>query len=141
MVHAPVTTSVTVDPPTVQTSLVSDENVTARPEEAVADVVIGDCKIVTFAGVPYVIVCAAFDTVKLCWTGTAAVYVPFPAWSAWIVHVPVVTSVTAEPVTVHTAVVSDENETERPELAVADVAIGDCTSVAFGSAANVIVCV
>ena len=63
-----------------------------------------------------------------------------PAWSAWIVHVPVVSNVTEVPATVHTAVVSDENDTGSPDDADALTVIGDCASVALASGPNVIDC-
>ena len=48
----------------VHTDGVVVENVTARPEDAVALTVNGDCVVVLSASVPNVIVWFAFDTVK-----------------------------------------------------------------------------
>ena len=53
---------------------------------------------------------------------------------------PVVSSVTVVPETVHTDVVDDENETGNPDDAVAATVRGDCASVTSGSGANEIVC-
>ena len=53
-------------PPDVHTAGVVDENVTARPDDAVAVTVTGDCANVRADSAANVIVCAAFDTVKLC---------------------------------------------------------------------------
>ena len=53
-------------------------------------------------------------------TCDAAAKLPLPAWSAWMVQVPVVTKVSAPPlVMVHTPVVPDVKVGVRPEVAVA----------------------
>ncbi len=67
-VHVPVVTRVTLVPLTVHTLVVSDENVTVRPEDAVAETVTGDCTSVVLPIAGKVIVCAAFVTLKLCCT-------------------------------------------------------------------------
>ena len=58
-------------PPAVHTNGVVVENVTARPDVAVAATVTGGPR-GTFASGPNVIVWSAFVTVKLCRTGGAA---------------------------------------------------------------------
>ena len=75
-----------------------------------------------------------------CDTGAAAAYVPFPDWSAWIVHVPAVSNVTDVPDTEHTDDVNDENDTASPDEAVAPTVTGDCSNVTFANAPNEIVC-
>ena len=74
-VHVPALTSEIVAPfvpPVVHTEGVVDVNDTVSPDEAVADTVTGDCTMVLFASVPNEIVCAFFDTTKLCGTAGAA---------------------------------------------------------------------
>ena len=69
--HVPGVNNVTELPDTVQTGVVVDENDTGRPDDAVALTDTGDCDNVALAGAVNVIVCAFFDTVKLCCTGAA----------------------------------------------------------------------
>ena len=67
---------------------------------------------------------------------------PFPAWSAFTVHVPAPTSVIVRPLVpldVHTDGVVVENVTARPEDAVALTVNGDCVVVLVASVPNVIV--
>ena len=78
-------------------------------------------------------------TWKLCCTDGAAEYVALPAWSPWIVHVPSVTNVTDVPLTVHTGVVNDENDTAKPEDAEADTETGEAVMGWLLSAPNVMV--
>src|SRR5262245_3933915 len=121
-------------PPVVHTEVVCDEHVTARPDDAVAVAVTGDCTNVTFASVLNVMVCDAFETVKDCCTGGAGLKLALPAWSAWIVHVPAVTRVMVAPVVppvVHTEVVCDEDVTARPDEAGAVGVTVDWTTVRF----------
>ena len=63
-------------------------NVTARVELAVALITMGAVPNMTFASAPKEIVCAAWITVKLCTTLTAAAKLEFPAWLAVIEQVP-----------------------------------------------------
>ena len=63
-----------------------------------------------------------------------------PAWVAWTVQVPVATSVTVVPETVHTGVVCELKLTARPELAVALTVNGTLpASVRFAIAPKVMV--
>src|SRR5437870_1510679 len=121
-------------PPLVHTAPVRDENVTASPDVAEAETPTGDCTMVAFATAPNVMLWLAFETVKLCCTGGAALNAAFPACAAWIVHVPGATSVMDAPLVppaVQTALVSDVNVTARPDDAVAETVTGDCNNVAF----------
>jgi len=72
MVQVPTVTSVTLAPETVQTLVVVEAKLTARPEEAVALTVNGVALKERFESVPKLIVWLAFDTVKLRLTGVAA---------------------------------------------------------------------
>jgi hypothetical protein len=78
-VQVPVATNVTDEPATVHTAGVVEENVTARPDDADALTVTGDCNNDVFANAPNVIVCAAWLTVKPCCTDGAGLYVALPA--------------------------------------------------------------
>ena len=67
--HVPAAIKLIVDPLVpleVHTGAVNDENDTAKPDDAVADTVTGDCNNVTFANAPNVMVWFAFDTVNDC---------------------------------------------------------------------------
>jgi hypothetical protein len=130
---------VTDVPATVHTDDVVDENVTASPDDAVALIVTGDWVMAVFEIAGNVIVWFALAIVNVCCTDGAALYVALPAWSAWIVHVPVVSSVTDVPLALHTDGVVDENVTASPDVAVAETVTGDWVMVAFGIAGNVIV--
>ena len=68
----PPATIVTVLPASVQTGVVVEAKLTAKPELAVAVTVSGDTPYVTLLSVPKVMVCDAELTVKLCVTGVAA---------------------------------------------------------------------
>src|SRR5258706_8578933 len=57
-----------------------------------------------------------------------------------MVQVPAASSDTEPPATEHTDGVSDENDTGRPDDADALTATGDCASVTFANAPNVIDC-
>jgi len=71
--QVPTVTSVTLAPETVQTLVVVEAKLTARPEEAVALTVNGGELLSDwFASVPKLIVWLAFVTVKLRLTGVAA---------------------------------------------------------------------
>jgi hypothetical protein len=70
--HEPPATIVTVLPETVQTDVVVEAKLTARPELAVAVTVNGAVPELTSLGAPNVIVCVAALTVKLCVTDVAA---------------------------------------------------------------------
>jgi len=108
----------------VQTAVVAEANVTAKPDEAVALTVNGAAPYVWLTSAPNVMVCAAFATAKLSLTLGAAAYVALPACEAWIVHVPAATMVTVVLLTVQTPVVSEEELTGRPDDAVALMANG-----------------
>jgi hypothetical protein len=123
----------------VHTLVVTVENVTARPEVAVAETVNGASPKLRLASAPKAMVWLALATVKLCVTWGAAPYVALPDWSAAIVHVPAATIVTVFPETVQTAVVSELKVTVSPELAVADTVNGGSPKFFPGSAPNVIV--
>jgi hypothetical protein len=79
-------------------------------------------------------------TVKLCATGGAGAYVPFPAWLASMVHVPAETRVTAVPETVQTPVVAEVKVTASPEVAVATSAGTAVPMVCVPGLAKVMVC-
>jgi hypothetical protein len=70
--QAPSAAIVTVLPATVQTAVVLEAKLTAKPELAVAVTVNGDTPYVTLLSAPKVIVCDAEFTVKLRDTGAAA---------------------------------------------------------------------
>jgi hypothetical protein len=71
-VQVPTATKVTVDPDVVQTAVVWELKVTARPEVAVAATANGAAANATFDSMPNVIVWEAFVTLKLSLTGVAA---------------------------------------------------------------------
>jgi len=126
----------------VHTDGVVVENVTARPEDAVAVTVNGDCAVVVLASVPNVMVWFAFDAVNDRLTLVAEPYTALPAWLALTVQVPAVISVMVcplVPLDVHTDGVVVENVTARPEDAVALTVTGDCVAVLPASVPNVIV--
>jgi hypothetical protein len=81
IVHVPAVIKVAVVPVTVQTLVVCEANVTARPELAVAVKVKG-VPTVCMAGVLNVIVCGSAFTAKLWGTGVAAAQVALPPWEA-----------------------------------------------------------
>ena len=72
MEQVPAETRVTGVPLTVQTGVVVEAKLTARPELAVAVSVTGPLPKAMAAGCPNVRVCAACVTLKLCVTGVAA---------------------------------------------------------------------
>jgi hypothetical protein len=76
---------------------------------------------------------------KLRSTSGAAAYVAFPDCAPRIVQVPIATSVTVSPLTVHTETVCDENVTGNPDDAVALTVKGLSLSARSLSAPNVIV--
>ncbi len=123
----------------MQTPVVVELNVTARPDEAVALTVKSAAVTGLFDRAPKVIVWLALPTVKLCDTDGAALYVALPAWSALIVQVPVDTRWTVEPLTVQTPVVVELKVTVRPELAVALTAKSAAPYVLFERAPKVMV--
>jgi hypothetical protein len=148
-VHVPpVRVTVTVAPDTEQTDGVVVLNVTGKLELAVAEIAIGAELILAFDSAAKLMVCengcAGGVTANDCATSGAAEYagiVPdLPPWSAKIVHVPVSTSVTVVPDTVHTDGVGVLNVTVKPEATVADTANGAVPKTWFGNAAKLIVC-
>jgi hypothetical protein len=73
-------------------------------------------------------------------TFVAALYSLFPAWLAVMVHVPALSNVTMLPLTVHTVVVVDANDTGSPDDAVAvNVNVDWVKATVRGSAAKVMV--
>ena len=74
----PVAKVVTAAPATVQTSGEVDESETTNPDEVVAVALTGT-EIVASGSAGNVIVCAAFETAKLCWTEGAAAKIALPA--------------------------------------------------------------
>ena len=98
IVHVPVATRVTVVPDTVHFPVVLLVKVTVRPEVAVAlmpNVGVPDFECVP--GFAKAMVCVTLLTVKLWFTDVAALYVVFPAWSAFTVHLPAASSVMVAP--------------------------------------------
>ncbi len=132
--QVPVARNVAVVPLTVQTLCVFEANETVNPELAVAESVSG-VPTVWVPGLLKVIVCAvnpAAFTVKLCDTMFAAAHVVLPACVAWMVQVPADRNVAVEPLTVQTLVVVEANDTDNPELAVAESISGVPTLCAPG---------
>jgi hypothetical protein len=124
MVQVPAATKLVMktvagEPFTVQTPVVSEAKLTARPELAEAESV-SSAPAVWVPGVLNVIVCGSGFTVKLCDTGVAAAQELLPDCEAWIMQVPAVANVAVVPLTVHTVVVCVAKLTAKPELAVAD---------------------
>ena len=64
MVHVPVLITVTVVPDTVHTLVVVDANDTVRPDDAVAETVMGETPNTRSASAPNVMVCEAWFTVS-----------------------------------------------------------------------------
>jgi hypothetical protein len=118
-VQVPAETSVSVAPLTVQTDCGDDTKPTARPELALAVRVTVPEPITWLPGEVNVTVCGAAAKVMLLDTEGAAAYVPLPAWLAVTLHVPVDTSVSVLPLTVHTDGVVEAKPTAKPEVAVA----------------------
>ena len=79
--HIPGERNVAVVPTTVQMPVVSEANVTVKPELAVADSVRG-VPTVCVIGLLNVIVCGSGSTVKLDETGAAEAQAPLPACEA-----------------------------------------------------------
>ncbi len=75
-------------------------------------------------------------TVKLWSTCGAAFQFALPAWSAAMVQVPVVRSVTLVPATVHTSSVVELKLTARPEEAVAPTVTGESARVLWRQGAE-----
>jgi precorrin-4 methylase len=130
--------SIAAMPETVQTAELVEAKVTGNPELAVAESVKG-VPTVCAPGLAKLIVCASTLTVKLCETGTAAAYVVLPGCVAWRVQVPSDRNVVALLETVQTLGVVEAKLTSKPELAVADSAIGIPTVCPPGLA-KLIVC-
>ncbi|MGH9564095.1 MAG: hypothetical protein ACRD3S_21795, partial [Terracidiphilus sp.] len=106
-----------VVPLTVQTLVVCEAKLTAKPESAVATSVNG-VPTVCAPGLLKAIVCAckaAAFTMKLCEMGVAAAYVELPGCVAWIVQGPAARNVAVVPLTVQTLVVCDAKLTVSPE--------------------------
>ncbi len=130
-------------PLAVHTAGVVVVKVTARPDDAVAPTVTGDCETVRAPSGPKAIDCAARVTVKLRVTGAAAFTVSLPGWSASTVHTPAVTSaivVPFVPPAVHTVGVVVVKMTARSAEEVAATVTGDCNTDLSASAPNVIAC-
>jgi hypothetical protein len=84
-------------------------------------------------------VCDEEVTINRWLTEVAAAKFESPAWEAWMVQVPVATSVTVAPETVQTDVVVELKETGRPEEAVAVTVNGSEATLMLERAAKVIV--
>ena len=78
-------------------------------------------------------------TLKLRVTFGAAAKLTLPVCEAWMVQVPALSSVTVDPLTVHTDVVSEAKLTDRPEDAVALTLNGAVPSALLPSAAKVMI--
>src|SRR5688500_1328119 len=102
MVHVPAAMSVMVLPETVHVASVSEENVTARPEVAVAETPNGGSVTTLDGSGAKRIDWPAFATVKLRVTVGAAWWAVSPAWLAAIVQVPAAVSETVLPDTEQT---------------------------------------
>jgi hypothetical protein len=126
------------EPLTVQTPVVCEAKLTARPELAEAQSV-SSAPAVWVPGVLNVIVWGSGFTVKLWDTGVAAAQEPLPACKAWIMQVPAVANVAVVPLTVHTLVVCEAKLTARPELAVAN-SVSAVPTVCVPGELNVIDC-
>ena len=119
MVQLPADTSVSVVPDTVHTPSVDDAKLTVRPELAVATSADGATPKVWLPGEVKLMVCdasGAVPTVMVTVTFAPAATLALPAWLATIVQVPADTSVSAVPLTVHTAVVLEATVTVSPAL-------------------------
>jgi hypothetical protein len=131
-VQVPVLIGVTIVPDTVHTVVVVEAKFTARPELAVALTVNAPAlTALGEAGWVKLMVWLAFDTVKLRLTGVAAAQFVLPAWVAWRLQVPAVSSVTELPDTVHTVGVVEARFTAKLELAVALTVNGTVVKVRF----------
>jgi hypothetical protein len=124
IVHVPVDTSVTLEPLTVHTLVVALASETAKPLVADADSATGPWSTRVSAGWEKLIDCALGTTgAAVTWNdreaGVAGAQIALPACVATIVHVPVETSVTLEPLTMQTPEVVLANDTGSPLTAVA----------------------
>src|SRR3954468_16557107 len=137
MVQVPTLMSLTVVPLTVHTEDVVVLKLTGNPDDETALTVTGDWASRLLASAANVIVCVAFDTVKLRLTLGAVAYVAFPPWEATTVQVPALTSETVVALTVHTDEVVVVKVTGNPDDDVALTVTGDWTMVLLASAANV----
>jgi hypothetical protein len=148
IVQVPVATSVTAEPETVQTDVVELEKSTGSPLVAVAVSATEPWSRETPAGAVKAIDCAPGDGGAagnaVTWndrgTGVAATYDASPACVAVIEHVPVVTRVTVEPLTVQTPVVVLANDTASPLDAVADKETGPWSTRVSAGCAKAIDC-
>ena len=131
-----------VAPLVVQTLVVVDVKVTAKPDEALADTVNGVCTIVRFPIALNVIDWLTRLTVKLRSTDGAGLNVALPAWSAFTVQMPAATSVIVAPAVppeVQMVGVVVVKVTWSPEDAVALTVRGDWMSVLLPGLVNVMV--
>jgi hypothetical protein len=138
-VHVPVAFSVTVVPETLQTLVVCELKLTARPEVAVALTVKVPEPRVWFASAPKAMVWVPRVTWKVRLTGVAAAQSTLPACAAWIVQEPTATSVTVAPDTVHVAGVVELKVTASPDDAVALTVNGAVPNAWFESVPKVMV--
>src|SRR6188508_1569629 len=119
--HVPAAVNDTVEPETLHTNGLPDENETARPELAfAATMYVGPPTYAPLGGdVVKLIVCGPLATANDCETCGAAEWEPLPLWFASTVHVPGARNETVEPDTPHTEGLPEEKATARPELAAA----------------------
>jgi hypothetical protein len=136
----PAPTRVSVEPLVLQTSGVVDANETTRPDVDVATRAAGAVPSVWLPGDGKLMVCTPGATVNVRETVVAAAKLLLPAWTASTVQVPAPISVNALPLTVHTLVVVETNDTVRPELAVATRAGAAAPKLRFPGVAKVMVC-
>ena len=139
-VQAPIATSDKAVPLTVQTPVVDDTRVTAKPDVAVATRAGGAVPSVWLPGDAKVIDCGAATTAKVFNTVAAAAKVLLPAWSAVTVQVPAACRFKVVPTTVHTAGVVDTSVTGKAEVEVADSAAGAVPSVWLPGELKLMVC-
>ena len=135
IVHEPAAVRCTVEPETVQLPVAANE--TGRPDDAVALTVKSGSPSVLFASAANVIVCDPFAIANVCDMSGAGAYVASPACEAVIVHEPAPVRWTTLPETVQLSVA--ENETGRPDEAVALTVKSASPYVLSNSASNVIV--
>jgi hypothetical protein len=144
-VHFPVVSKTIVAPfcpSEVHTKGVVVVKLTGKPDEAVAFTITGESARILAARGAKLVVCLAFDTIKLRLTGGAALIVTLPGCVARTVHFPVVSKTIVAPFRpsgMHTRGVVVVKPTGRPDVAEAPTVTGDSTSVSAASGAKSIV--
>lgn len=127
--HDPTPAVASEEPDTEQTPDGVALKLTGNPELAVAERVIGGAPSVTDVGAVKVMVWDALLTIRVCETGVAAAYVVLPAWLAVTAQDPAPAIASEDPDTEQTPGGVALKLTGRPELAVAERAIGDTPNV------------